>query len=940
MFHDKHKLFVAIITLSVSIPSTGQAPLPLDPAVRTGKLPNGFTYYIRYNNTPKDRVIMYLANKVGSILETDEQQGLAHFVEHMSFNGTKHFPKNELVDYLEKSGVRFGSDLNAYTSFDETVYKLPLPSDKPEIIEHGIQIMRDWAQDATMDPEEIDKERGVVLEEKRLRKGAGERIQEQTTPLLLNYSRYASRNPIGKEEVIQNFKPEAIKTFYKDWYRPDLQALIVVGDIDVTEMEKSIREKFADLKNPTNKKPRTKYSVPLTGKNGFITVTDKELNYTDIQVMFKGRARVVRTAADYRASLVGMMFNQMLKARFAEMSNESDAPFRSADAGLGGLMADVDMYAVNVVAKPGELEKGFKAAWRMSRRTQLFGFTQTELDRARLTILNNMEASIKEKDKTQSGTYVNQCLQNFLTQTAAFSVDKENELVKRFIPGITLKDVNSVIDEYVKDSNRDIVIIAPEKDKADLPDKTTVLSWIKSVNKEKLKTYKDDVGSLPLLKANPAEGKIVKEEKIELGITRLVLSNGVNVLLKKTDFSNSQIVFSSFSRGGTSLSTDAGFPGAEIAGAVVGAGGVGNYTAVQLQKFLTGKQVRVIPYIGDREQGLNGVSGTEDLETALQLVYGYFTEPRVDKEIFKAMIIEARTAMANREVDPNTAYIDTINNVLGNYNIRRSPPSLEKIDRLNLDSILSFYKARFADASGLTFTFVGSIDEAKIKPLLEKYLGSLPAKGVKEKSRDLGIHIPPGRFSRTVYKGTAERATVMMVLSGPFDYSYENDVKMAALKGILQIRMTARLREQESGVYTPNVDLNTVKLPLGRFHMTISFACTPDNVDRLIAAAMDEVEKVVKNGPAQDDIDKHKEETRRVREIALSTNDQWLGYLNSQLINNEPLTTVDHYDEAMSKITVKGLKDLAAKYLTGENYISFILIPEKYAKNSGAGTSQ
>ncbi|PTT01944.1 peptidase M16, partial [Pedobacter sp. HMWF019] len=513
--------------------------LPLDPAVRTGKLPNGFTYYIRHNTEPKNRVVMYLANKVGSILETDEQQGLAHFMEHMSFNGTKHFPKSELVSYLQKSGVRFGADLNAYTSFDETVYQLPLPTDNPEILKNGIQIMRDWAQEATLETEEINKERGVIMEEKRLGKGASERMQRQTFPLLLNHSRYASRVPIGTEQVLLNFKPETIKAYYKDWYRPNLQALIVVGDINVAEMEKTIKAKFSDLKNPVKEKPRTKYTVPLTGKNQFLAVTDKEMPSTVMQVLIKHKAQDLKTAEDYRTSLIKGLFNQILNERYTELSRQADPPFLQGGAGIQDLLGGLDMYAASVVAKPGELEKGFKAVWRESRRAQLFGFTQTELDRAKQNYLSSMEAAVKEKDKTQSESYVKEYLQYFLNQNAAPGITKENELVTRFVPGISLQEVNAVSKEYIKDINRDIIIMAPEKDKASLPDETKALSWIESVNEEKLEAFKDNVSTLPLLAGIPSGGKIVKEDKdATLGLTTLTLSNGVKVLLKKTDFKN------------------------------------------------------------------------------------------------------------------------------------------------------------------------------------------------------------------------------------------------------------------------------------------------------------------------------------------------------------------------------------------------------------------
>lgn len=950
MIYKKQKLFIAAVALGLFMPFTSPAQLktlkqplkakqtslasasnlPLDPAVRTGKLPNGFTYYIRHNTEPKNRVVMYLANKVGSILETDEQQGLAHFMEHMSFNGTKHFPKSELVSYLQKSGVRFGADLNAYTSFDETVYQLPLPTDNPEILKNGIQIMRDWAQEATLETEEINKERGVIMEEKRLGKGASERMQRQTFPLLLNHSRYASRVPIGTEQVLLNFKPETIKAYYKDWYRPNLQALIVVGDINVAEMERTIKAKFSDLKNPLNEKPRTKYTVPLTGKNQFLTVTDKEMPSTVMQLLIKHKAQDLKTAEDYRASLVKGLFNQILNERYTELSRQADPPFIQGGAGIESLLGGLDMYSATVVAKPGELEKGFKAVWRESRRAQLFGFTQTELDRAKQNYLSSMEAAVKEKDKTQSESYVKEYLEYFLHQNAAPGIVKENELVTRFIPGISLQEVNAVSKEYIKDINRDIVIMAPEKDKASLPDEAKALSWIQSVNEEKLEAFKDNVSTLPLLAGIPAGGKIVKEDKdAALGITTLTLSNGVKVLLKKTDFKNNQILFNAFSRGGTSLYSDADFQSATNAAGAVAAGGVGNYNSTQLDKFLTGKQLGVGPYIGERTQGFNGSATPKDLETALQLIYGYFTEPRKDDEIFKGLIANAKSGLANRGDDPNKVFSDTVSAVLSNYNIRRTGPSLEKINQIDLDKALRIYKERFSDASGLTFTFVGSIDEATIKPLLEKYLGSLPSNGRQEEARDLGIHIPEGKISKTVYKGTEQKSTVYMVFSGPFDYSYENDLKMEALKEALEIRMLERLREEESGVYTPSVQVSTSKYPQSRFSMVISFGCAPGNVERLIASALDEVKKTGKNGPSLENINKFKAEDRRSRETGLKTNNFWLNYLNGQLINNEPLTQVNDYDAAIGKVTVTSLKDIAAKYLNGDNYIRLVLSPEK-----------
>jgi len=410
---------VAPLALSAQTAKRSAQVLPLDPAVRTGKLPNGFTYYIRHNEEPKNRVTLYLANKVGSILENEDQRGLAHFMEHMSFNGTKHFPKNELVDYLQKSGIRFGADLNAYTSFDETVYQLPLPSDNPELLQGGLQIMRDWAQDATLDPAEINKERGVVLEEKRLGKGASERMRQIYFPVLLNHSRYAERLPIGVDTVLNNFQPAAIKSFYQDWYRPNLQALIVVGDINVDEIEKNIKAKFGDLKNPVKEKPRTAYKVPLTGKNQFISITDKENRATSAEILIKHPEQLVRTAVDYRNLIIRSLFNDMLNDRYQEVTRQADPPYISGGAGISNFLNSLDDYSAHVAAKPGELEKGLKALWRETVRVSRFGFTESELQRAKKNYLNILEFSFKEKDKTPSSRYVNEYLQYFLKGTAA-----------------------------------------------------------------------------------------------------------------------------------------------------------------------------------------------------------------------------------------------------------------------------------------------------------------------------------------------------------------------------------------------------------------------------------------------------------------------------------------------------------------------------------------
>ena len=925
----KATLLTILALTPLALTAQKQTLLPLDPAVRTGKLANGFTYYIRHNEEPKNRVLMYLVNNVGSVLEDEDQRGLAHFMEHMNFNGTKHFPHNELVDYLQKAGVRFGADINAYTSFDETVYQLPIPSNNPEILKGGMEIMRDWADEALLDPTEIDKERGVVLEEKRLGKGAGERMRRVYWPVLLENSRYAVRVPIGLDTVLDNFKRPTIARFYHDWYRPDLQALIIVGDVNADSLVKVVKTTFGDLKNPAHERPRTKYTVPLTGKNQFIAVTDREMTSTAAEVIIKHPLPPLRTAADYRNAIVQGLFNQMLGERYAELSRQADPPFINGSAGISGFMGGLDSYDASVVAKPGELEKGFKAVWRETERVKRFGFTATELERAKTAYLNNVEESLKEKNKTNSQSFVQEYQEYFLNDIAAPGISAEYDLTKNDLSGITLSEVNDLAAAYIKPVNRDILIQAPEKDKNSLPDEATVNSWLKAVEGENMQPYQDEVSKKPLLSVQPVAGKIVGAQQDKaLNITTLTLSNGIKVLLKPTDFKNDEIRFSAFAQGGTSLSSDADFQSASYAAGIIAACGLGNYNSTELDKYLEGKEVNVRPYIAERFEGINGVATPKDLETAMQMIYAYFTEPREDTAIFKGIMARSMAGMANRASDPNSVFSDTVSAVMGNYNIRRTGPTLQKLNQIDLDKAYHIYKERFADAGNFTFTFVGSIDTGTIKPLLEKYLGSLPAANQHEQAKDLNIHPPSGKVEKTVYKGSEPKATVYLVYTGQYDYSPENNTKMDAMKEVLEIRLLQRLREDESGVYSPGVEENTTKLPHQRYSFIVHFGCAPQNVEKLIASALDEINKLRTDGPLQENIDKWRAEDKTSFEPQLKTNGFWLGYLNGQLQNDEDLNELNKYNLLLDEVKPGDVKTMAGKYLSGDNYIRLVLMPD------------
>jgi len=909
---------------------TDSGIIPLDPAVRIGKLPNGFTYYIRKNVEPKNRVQLYLANKVGSIMENDDQRGLAHFMEHMGFNGTKNFPKNDLVNYLQKAGVRFGADLNAYTSFDETVYQLPIPSDDPEVLKNGIQIMRDWAQDATLDVAEIDKERGVVLEEKRLGKGAQQRMQDKYLPMLFNNSRYSDRLPIGTEEVLKNFSAETIKQFYKDWYRPDLQALIVVGDIDVDAMEQTIKAKFSDLKNPLKPRQRTKYSISLLNKNQFISVTDKEFPVSVAQIMIKHPESKLITATDYRNSIIRSLFNSMIGTRFADMSKQADPPFLQAGANISAFLAGLDMYNVFVVAKPGEMERGFKAILTETERVKRFGFTQTELDRAKQSYLTNMESSFKEKDKTPSESLVNEYVRNFLEQEASPGIEYEYKLANSMTGGISLSDLNGLAKNYITDVNRDVIMMGPEKDKDNLPDEAKIESWISGIKQSEISAYVDQLSDKPLLSAKLSGGKVISESKIaEIGVTEFKLSNGIKVILKPTDFKNDEISFSAFSPGGSSLYSDADFQSAQYATTIIRNGGLGEFNSVQLPKLLSGKRVSVSPYITERSEGISGSTSPKDLETALQLTYLYFTQPRKDAETFKGLIAQQKGGLANRGNDPNSVFTDSVAAILGNYNVRRTGPTVEKIDQVSLDRAFEIYKDRFADASDFTFVFVGSFNPAAIKPMLEQYLGSLPTSNRKETAKDLGINIPSGKIDKKIYKGLEPKATVRLVFSGDYTWSEKHNNQLDALAEVLSIKLIERLREDEGGVYGVGARASYSKFPKSRYTFNISFGCAPENVEKLISSTLDEINKIRVNGALASDIEKFVAEKSRTTETQLKDNGFWLGYLTNQLQNEEDPKQVLTYLESLKELNPEALKATVQYRLNLDNFIRIVLLPEK-----------
>jgi zinc protease len=908
-------------------------PIPNNPSVKVGTLKNGLKYYILKNEKPAKRMELRLVVNAGSILESDQQQGLAHFVEHMNFNGTKNFPKNDLVDFLQKSGMKFGADLNASTSFDETIYQLQVPTDSAKLFERSFQILADWAHYATLDTAEINKERGIIIEEERARgKNAQSRMQVKLLPLIFNNSRYADRIPIGKVDILKTFKPTLLTKFYNDWYRPDLMAVVAVGDFEPAQVEKLIKDKFAKI--PANLKGPKRIVYPIAAQKGIKTaiLLDKEFPQTVVQIVTKMPSEKVKTQDNFRNTIANNLYNQMIGSRLQEATKKPNAPFVYAIMNYSPFMANLDAFVNVVLPKSADgLEAAVKGIIDEQNRLKKFGFTQGELDRAKKDFFESTEKAYKEKDKTQSAAFVGSLIQNYLHGTAYENADFRYEFSKKQLDGITLKDISAVIQKTIKEDNRVGILMGSEKDKDKYPSEAKLAEWIKYNNPD-LKPYEDDAVTTPILDKIPDGTKVIAENKVEsVGITELTLANGIKIALKPTDFKNDQILFSATSKGGNSLYSDSDYFSAMFASYLVSQGGVGKLTETQLDKSLAGKSAQVYTYIDDLTEGIGGSTSPKDLETALQLIYAHITLPRRDDEVIKVGLKNQKDLIANslKTLTPEKVFSDSINAILYQKNMRRLSLKPEDIDKINIDKAMEVYKDRFSDMSDFTFVFVGNFDVKKITPLLEKYIGGLPSTKRMESFKDLKINKVKGNIEKTIYKGLEDKAVVKLQFNGDYGYTEEENVNLDALSEVLEIKLLEKLREEAGGVYTPNIYSSSEKFPTPTYNLSIDFGCAPANVEKLIKMTLDEIEKIKTNGPEKIDVEKVIAEEKRSTEIQFKENGFWNAYLIDQYSKGEDLNYINRFSkELIDKISVDSIKK-AANQFCKDNLARFVLLPEK-----------
>lgn len=907
-------------------------PIPIDPNVKIGKLNNGIVYYIRKNAKPENRVELRLAVNAGSVLENDDQQGLAHFCEHMCFNGTKNFPKNDLVNTIEKMGIRFGADLNAYTSFDETVYMLKVPTDQPELIDKGIQIIEDWAHNVTFDSTEIDKERGVILEERRLGLGAEDRMRKKSFPVIFKGSKYANRVPIGTKEVLEGFKYNTLRSFYKTWYRPNIMAVVIVGDIDVAQMEQKIIAHFSKISNPANPVKREVFELPDNNEPLISIETDAEATSSNLMFFYKHPKQSTKTIEDYKNYMIRELFTGMLNDRLEELMQKPDAPLVFAGTNYGEFLArSKDAYLTYAQTKENQINQAFEVLLSENERVKRFGFTASEFERQKTKILTQYEKEAKEFDKTESANLAMDYVYNFLAENPIPGAQKNFELAKQFLPQIKIEEINELVKTWISDKNMVIMVTAPKKDEIKVPAADDLLNIIKNVKTKDLKAYTENVSSDPILANIPTGTEIVsKNVNTELDYTEVTFANGVKAILKPTNFKNNEIKISSYSLGGTSLESNDDFITAMFSSYIIDESGISKFNKTDLGKKLVGKDLEISPDISELKQGFRGKCATADLETALQLIYLYYTEPRSDKEAYDAFISKMKSQLMFLANNPQFAFYKKLTETVTQNDPRSIViPTVEQLEKINLDKAFAFYKERFDDASETKFFFVGNFDTETILPMLQKYLGGLPSKGQKETWKDVNPKFPQGVVEEVVNKGVEEKGFVGLVWSTDFEWSSKNILVEKVLARILDIKLRESVREDEGGTYGLQVRDQVDKFPKSEYSLTIIFGCDPKRQDKLVKVVFDEMEKIVKNGPTEEDMNKIKETLIRERETDLKKNDWWLKKLENLYYYDEPKKSFADFNDNVKAVTNEEVKAAAVKYFNMKNYVKVYLKPEK-----------
>ncbi len=904
-----------------------------------GTLSNGLTYYVRRNEEPRGRARLSLVVNAGSLLEEEEQRGLAHFLEHMAFNGTERFVKQEIVDYIESVGGTFGPDLNAYTSHDETVYYLEVPTDDPEIVETAFQILSDWAYAITLSPEEVELERGVIVEEWRISQGFSSRFYDRLFPLLFGDSRYAERAPIGLLEVIESAPPERLREFYERWYRPDLMAVVAVGDFDPEVITAKIAQHFApppegeatqqraSAVGPTD---RPTYSVPDNDAPIIDVFKDPEAPSTQVTLVRKVAPERGRDVVAFRRGMVEELAFLMLNARLFERGQVAAPPYLISASGRGPFGDALDILTFSILVEPHRVERGFGAVLEELQRAGQHGFTESELAREGVNLLSSIETVYLQRDQQDSGQLANAYRDHFLTGTPAPGIEAEWQLYQLLLPTISLGDVDAVADSWTAPGNTVLVVLGPDEIDPS-PDgalAAALEAQLEGANALVVEPYAETFDDVPLLAAIPTPGSIVEEEDIEsIEATRWTLSNGITVIAKQTDFRNDEVSFDSFSPGGTSLVADEDYRSVVYAPSVVSGSGVGPHDSVTLDRLLAGKRVSVSPYISELFEGLSGSASPEDLETLFQLITLYATDPRFDPTYFATFQARLRTVVERRPTQPDAVFSDTFFTILSQDHFRRRPLTLEQVDALSLERAEALYRDRFADLGDATFMFVGAFDWEVLRELTTTYLASLPAAGRVEEWRDVEIDPPPGIEDEVVHSGIEPRSLTVWEFAGEAEWTGSDATALHVAGEMLATRLRERVREQLGGAYSISASGTALLLPDQEYRIRILFGSDPARVGELLAEIGVELDWL-RAGGEQGYLDTVKEQMRSTREEQLRDNGFWLGQIRSLSERDNPLSSINEFDAMLEGITLEDIAEVAQRYLPSDRYVRLTLLPE------------
>jgi len=907
-----------------------QQPLPFDSAVRTGTLPNGLKFFIRQNSRPEKRVSLRLAVKAGSLFEADDQQGLAHLIEHMAFNGSTHFKPGELVSYFESTGARLGPHVNAYTSFDETVYMLDLPTDPQEVVTKGLTALADFAGGLSLEQSEVDKERGVVIEEWRGRLGAGSRIRDKQIPVLYYNSRYADRVPIGKPEIIRNAPVARLRAFYDTWYRPERMAIIAVGDMNPQALEASIREIFSPLKARAAATAPPDGSVPLYRETRMSITSDPEVTSSSVQLLRKRPADSDQLIADYRRSIVENLFTRMFNDRLNEVIRKPDAKFLSAGVGSDSLSPTVDSFGLSARVADGGLAGGLTALEIEARRVQQFGFNASELTRAKQWMAAFYERAFNERDKNESASYAQEYLNYFLNQEPSPGIEYEYRLVQQLLPGVSLEDVTTLARSRLAGDDRVVLAITPQKEGIRVPTEADLQSAIGEGDKVAVTPWSDGTTDRALLDKTPEPARIEsRRELADIGVTVVKFANGVEAWLKPTDFKNDQVLFTLYAPGGASLASCDDFLQARFATQYVGLSGLNGIKALDLDKLLAGKLASASPFIQESTEGIQGSAAPADLETALQLLYQEFNAPGDDPEALALMKRQLEAALANRGRSPGQVFGEKIAEINTSGHCMSKPMLPEHVALLDREKMLSFYKARFSNAADFTFFMVGAFKVDQVLPLLARYVGSLPSAGAKTSQfKDVGARFPTGVQKARVEKGREPRSQTAISFAADPSFDPMEQERIIAATAVLETVLRDSLREDLGQTYTVSVGLDQSPPQRGDGYIGVNFGAAPENIDAMTDRVLQEVKKLQDNGPSADLVSKAKEGAKRDYETALKQNAYWMRRLQTvHLLGLNPGDIVTRA-QRIDSVTPSAVQDVFKKYFPMDRYTVVTLVPE------------